>query len=69
MYEQNVLLGKLLAQVEALSVQVADLTDKVEAMEARLHTGRGLLYGAIIFAGGAGAGLSTVVNKVLQSGG
>lgn len=59
-------LGKLIQSVETLTEQVATLTTKMEDMTAKVNTGRGMFYGALFAAGGAGAGISWLADKLFQ---
>lgn len=51
--------------VDRLHKDVVELRREVAVLTAIRHTGKGLLYGLLIAAGGVGAGTATAINKVL----
>ena len=51
--------------VDRLHTDVVELRREVSALTAIRHTGKGMLYGLLIAAGGVGAGTATAVNKIL----
>ncbi len=58
--------GKLLASVEALTVSCDALTIKVDSITERLNTGKGVVFGMMIAAGGLGAGVTEAVQRLFS---
>lgn len=56
--------GRLLNAVETLTDQVADLDIKVETLNTQITGGKGIVMGLLVAAGGAGAALTKVLEKV-----
>lgn len=64
--ENDLLIGQLLAQVSNLAEEVKSLREQVATLSTRMNTGRGLLYGALFAAGGMGASISALAEKVFK---
>lgn len=60
------LMGELVATVKALNSKVESLETTVTDLSAKMNTGRGVLIGALIAAGGLGAGASQLLERVLK---
>lgn len=58
--------GKLLGSMEHLAGSITSLTEKVEALEARLNTGRGMAMGVMFAAAGIGGGVGAFAHKILD---
>lgn len=57
-------LGKLIQSVDTLTAEVTTLRQVVAHLEAKANTGKGMFYGALFAAGGAGAGMSKMLDKL-----
>lgn len=56
--------GKLLAAVSSLTESCEALTIKVDSINERLNTGKGVIFGMMIAAGGLGAGVTEAVQRL-----
>lgn len=56
--------GRLLNSVETLTEQVAELDKKVDTLNSQITGGKGVIMGLLITAGGVGAGLTKLLEKV-----
>lgn len=63
---KDIELGKLIKAVETLTAEVSKLRGEVELIQAKLHTGRGLLIGMFLAAGGVGAFISEFMQKTFR---
>lgn len=64
--QEDIMFGKLIAQVQTLTEEVEALRAKTDTLIGQMNTGKGLFYGALFAAGGVGAGLSQLLDKVLK---
>ena len=55
--------GKLIQAVETLSKDVERLSKRLDSLESQLVKGKGLFIGVLLVASGAGAAISTLMNK------
>lgn len=62
----DVQIGKLIQSVENLSREVDRLRQKVEGLEEKANTSKGVFYGALFAAGGMGAGLAQLFDKIFH---
>ena len=56
-------IGKLIQAVETLSKDVERLSKRLDSLESQLDKGKGLFIGILLVASGAGAAISTLMNK------
>jgi hypothetical protein len=56
--------GKLLNAVETLTRQVSELDSKVDALNAQITGGKGMVMGLLLTAGGLGAGATKLLEKL-----
>jgi hypothetical protein len=56
--------GKLINAVETLTRQVAELDTKLEALNAQVTGGKGIVMGMLFAAGGLGAGATKLLEKL-----
>jgi hypothetical protein len=56
--------GKLINAVETLTRQVAELDTKLEALNAQVTGGKGIVMGMLFAAGGLGAGATKLLQKL-----
>ena len=56
-------MGKLIQAVKTLSKEVDRLSSRLDSLESQLDKGKGLFVGVLLIASGAGAAISTVMNK------
>jgi hypothetical protein len=56
--------GKLMNAVETLTRQVAELDTKLEALNAQVTGGKGIVMGMLFAAGGLGAGATKLLEKL-----
>ena len=57
--------GGLVEAVKTLTLEVKDLRADVKTMREQLTGGRGVITGLIVAAGGIGAGVHHLIDKVL----
>lgn len=57
-------LGKLIKGVETLTAEVNKLRTNFEELQQKVHTGKGIFYGALMVAGSAGAGLTKIIDYI-----
>lgn len=62
----DVQIGMLIQSVNTLTNEVASLRLKVEGLEAKVNTGKGVFYGALFAAGGVGAGIAQLLDRVFN---
>lgn len=62
----DAIIGQLTAQVQVLTVEVSRLRERMEDMQAKLNTGRGMLISVLMVAGGAGAALTEVFGRFFK---
>jgi hypothetical protein len=55
--------GKLIQAVETLSKDVDRLSKRLDSLESQLDKGKGMFVGVLLVASGAGAAISTLMNK------
>ncbi|MGE0289684.1 MAG: hypothetical protein AB7I42_25660 [Bradyrhizobium sp.] len=60
------LIGQLTATVNNLTKQVEGLQTRVDALNNTVNTGRGFLFGLLMAAGGLGAGLSQLLERIFK---
>lgn len=58
--------GKLLAAVSSLTESCEALTIKVDSITERLNTGKGVIFGMMLAAGGLGAGVTDVLSRLFE---
>ena len=58
--------GRLLESVETLTVSVNKLSGEVQVITERLNTGKGVIFGLMIAAGGLGAGVSETIKHLFS---
>ena len=56
-------MGKLIQAVEILSKDVERLSNRLDSLESLLDKGKGLFVGILLVASGAGAAISSLMNK------
>ena len=56
-------IGKLIQAVKTLSKDVDRLSKRLDSLESQLDKGKGLFVGVLFIASGAGAAISTIMNK------
>jgi len=56
-------IGKLIQAVETHSKDVERLSKRLDSLESQLDKGKGLFIGILLVASGAGAAISTLMNK------
>ena len=56
-------IGKLIQAVKTLSKEVDRLSSRLDSLESQLDKGKGLFVGVLLIASGAGAAISTIMNK------
>ena len=56
-------MGKLIQAVKTLSKEVDRLSSRLDSLESQLDKGKGLFVGVLLIASGAGAAISTIMNK------
>ena len=56
-------MGKLIQAVQTLSKDVDRLSKRLDSLESQLDKGKGLFIGILLVASGAGAAISTIMNK------
>ena len=56
-------MGKLIQAVEILSKDVERLSNRLDSLESQLDKGKGLFVGILLVASGAGAAISSLMNK------
>jgi len=61
--DDGVEMGKLIQAVETLSKEVDRLSSRLDSLESQLDKGKGLFIGVLLIASGAGAAISTIMNK------
>lgn len=64
--EDDRLIGELVAKVQILTTEVTTLRTEVTNLNSKMNTGRGMFYGVIFAAGGVGAGLSQLAEKLFK---
>lgn len=58
--------GKLLGSMEHLTASITTLTTKVAALEERLNTGKGVVFGLTLAAAGVGGSVGAFAHKVFE---
>ncbi len=58
--------GRLLGSMEHLTNSIQDLTAKVDALEERLNTGRGVILGITLAAAGVGGGVGAFAHRLFE---
>ena len=58
--------GRLLGSMEHLTSSITVLTEKVELLEARLNTGKGVIFGLTIAAAGIGGSVGAFAHRFLD---
>ena len=61
--DDGVEMGKLIQAVKTLSKEVDRLSKRLDSLESQLDKGKGLFVGVLLIASGAGAAISTIMNK------
>ena len=61
--DDGVEMGKLIQAVKTLSKEVDRLSNRLDSLESQLDKGKGLFVGVLLIASGAGAAISTIMNK------
>tara|TARA_R100000306_G_C4274482_1_gene91830 strand:+ start:310 stop:513 length:204 start_codon:yes stop_codon:yes gene_type:complete len=56
-------MGKLIQAVKTLSKDVERLSNRLDSLESQLDKGKGLFVGILLVASGAGAAISSLMNK------
>ena len=56
-------IGKLIQAAQTLSKDVDRLSKRLDSLESQLDKGKGLFIGVLFIASGAGAAISTIMNK------
>ena len=56
-------IGKLIQAAQTLSKDVDRLSKRLDSLESQLDKGKGLFVGVLFIASGAGAAISTIMNK------
>lgn len=59
--------GKLLGSMEHLTNSINTLTSKVETLEERLNTGKGVVFGLTIAAAGVGGSVGAFAHRILEN--
>ena len=58
--------GKLVGAVEVLTIEVTALRKDVKCLQSQLTTGRGMIAGMLLAAGGIGAGATHLLERVFK---
>ena len=58
--------GRLLGSMEHLTNSITTLTEKVEELENRLNTGKGMAIGLLFAAAGVGGSVGAFAHKILE---
>lgn len=62
----DILIGKLVQAVDTLTDEVTTLRREMKGLTDQVNTGKGMFYGALFAAGGLGAGLSQLADKIFK---
>lgn len=57
-------LGRLISAVDTLSKEVTTLREQMQDLTSKVNTGKGMFFGALFAAGGAGAGMSALFHRI-----
>lgn len=60
------LIGELTATVNNLTKQVEAMQTRLDTLNNTVNTGRGFLFGLLLAAGGLGAGMSQILERVFK---
>lgn len=58
--------GKMINAIETLEEKVQSLSTEVSTMNAKISSGKGLMLGVLVTAGGLGAGATKVLEYVFK---
>lgn len=62
----DIMIGQMIGEMKHLTAEVALLRGKVEGLTEQANKGKGFVWGALLIAGSAGAGLSQVFDEVFK---
>lgn len=62
--ETSMEVGRLIQAMETLTEEVNLLRTKMESIDGQMNRGKGMMVGLFLAAGGVGAGVSSMFNKL-----